>query len=110
MASPVANRSAALERVAVDCSLGSDTFRARSFRYTESLGQPFSGILEATSKNAAIDFGQLLGKPLTVTATLPGGGKQHRSGLVRRVLQTGFERDLAIYELEIVPWIACLEL
>jgi type VI secretion system secreted protein VgrG len=110
MASPAANRSATLERVAIDCSLGSDAFKTRSFRYTESLGQPFMGVLEATSKNAAIDFGQLLGKPLTVTATLPGGGQQHRSGLVRRVLQTGFERDLAVYELEIVPWIACLEL
>jgi type VI secretion system secreted protein VgrG len=110
MASPAANRSAALERVAIDCSLGSDALKARSFRYTESLGQPFMGFLEATSNNANIDFGQLLGTPLTVTATLPGGGKQHRSGLVRRVLQTGFERDLAVYELEIVPWIACLEL
>ena len=110
MANPAANRSAALERVAVDSSLGSDALKARSFRYTESLGQPFTGVLEASSKNASIDCGQLLGTPLTVTATLPGGGQQHRSGLVRRVVQTGFERDLAVYELEIVPWIACLEL
>ena len=110
MASPAGNRSAALERVAVDCSLGKDAFKARSFRYTDSLGQPFTGVLEASSKDAKIEFGQLLGKPLTVTATLPGGGQQHRSGLVRRVVQTGFERDLAVYELEIVAWIACLEL
>jgi len=110
MAGPVANRSAGLERVVVDCSLGTDAFRPRSFRYSESLGQPFTGILEAHSQNANIDFGQLLGKPLTVTATLPGGGQQHRSGLVRRVRQTGFEGNLAVYRLEIVPWIACLEL
>ena len=110
MASPLANRSAVLERVVVDCSLGSDAFKARSFQYRESLGQPFSGILEAQSQNANIDFGQLLGKPLTVATTLPGGGQQHHSGLVRRVRQTGFEGNLAIYRLEIVPWIACLEL
>jgi len=110
MAGPVANRSSGLERVVVDCSLGSDAFKLRSFRYSESLGQPFTGILEAHSQNADIDFGQLLGKPLTVTTTLPNGGQQHRSGLVRCARQTGFEGNLAIYRLEIVPWIACLEL
>ena len=110
MASPLASRSAALERVVVVCSLGSDTFKARSFHFRESLGQPFLGILEAQSQSANIDFGQLLGKPLTVTTTLPDGGTQHRSGLVRRVRQTGFEGKLAIYRLEIAPWIACLEL
>lgn len=110
MASPLASRSAALERVVVDCSLGSDTFTARSFHFRDSLGRPFLGILEAQSQNANINFGQLLGKPLTVTTALPGGGEQHRSGLVRCVRQTGFEGRLAIYRLEIVPWIACLEL
>ena len=110
MASPLASRSETLERVVVDCSLGSDTLKARSFQFRESLGQPFIGVVEAQSQDANIDFWQLLGKPLTVTATLPGGGDQHRSGLVRRVRQTGFEGKLAIYRLEIVPWIACLEL
>jgi len=110
MAIPLASRSATLERVDVVCSLGSDTFKARSFHFRDSLGQPFLGILEAQSQSANIDFGQLLGKPLTVTTTLPDGGKQHRSGLVRRVRQTGFEGKLAIYRLEIAPWIACLEL
>jgi len=110
MASPLASRSATLDRVVVDCSLGGGTFTARSFHFRETLGRPFSGVLEAQSEDGNIDFGQLLGRPLTVTVTLPGGGEQHRSGLVRGVRQTGFAGRLAIYRLEIAPWIACLEL
>ena len=110
MATPQSSQSSFIKSVAVDCSLGSDAFKLRSFHYTESLGQPFKGVLELQSDNANIDFAQLLGKPMTVSITLPGGGQRHYSGLARCIRQTGDAGNTALYRAEIVPWITCLEL
>ena len=110
MATPQSSQSSFIKSVAVDCSLGSDAFTLRSFHYTESLGQPFKGMLELQSDNADIDFAQLLGKPMTVSVTLPGGGQRDYSGLARCIRQTGDAGNTALYRAEIVPWITCLEL
>jgi len=77
MATPQSSQSSFIKNVAVDCSLGSDAFTLRSFHYTESLGQLlFKGVLEHQSDSADIDFAQLLGKPMTVSITLPDGGQR----------------------------------
>lgn len=81
-----------------------------SFRYRESLGSPFEGVIELRSDATDADLGGLLGKPVTVTVPLPSGGKRYFSGICFEAEQTGRLGDVAAYRLVIVPWIRLLDL
>lgn len=109
--SPPSSSSAAVVRgVSVKASLGSGPLLLRSFRYRERLGVPFEGVVEVVADDADLDLGEPLGKPVTVSVPLPGGGTRYFSGLCLEAEQTGVAGDVSAYRLVIVAWIRLLEL
>lgn len=109
MASPQSTAAHVVRGVAVQGVGPLGDAELASFRYRESLGAPFEGVLELRSDTFDADLGSLLGKPITVTVPLPEGGQRHFSGLCLEAEQTGTLGDLATYRAVIVPWIRLLE-
>ncbi|MEM0924940.1 MAG: contractile injection system protein, VgrG/Pvc8 family, partial [Planctomycetota bacterium] len=74
--------------VQVDSPYGDDLLFYRMSAY-EELGRPFRFDLELLSSNAKLDLLDALGKPVTVTLEVSGGGKRLLSGWVNRFTFAG---------------------
>lgn len=79
----------------------------------EHLSRPFSYALDLFSESATIDFGGLLGKPLSAHVELEDGSKRHFHGRVVRFTQgvtiQTVKKPLTAYRAEVVPWLSLLD-
>ena len=110
MASPLSTATHVVSGVTVQGAGPLEGAVVASFRYRESLGAPFEGMLDLQSDAIDADLGDLLGKPVTVTVPLPAGGERHFSGICLEAEQTGTLGDVSSYRLVLVPWIRLLDL
>jgi len=105
-----ASSAAVVQNVSVKTALGADIFQLRSFRFRDRLGEPFEGVLELQSGADSVDLGKLIGESVTVTVTLPAGGKRYFNGIVLEASQEVAASDTTRYRLVMGPWLALLEL
>jgi type VI secretion system secreted protein VgrG len=57
------------------------------------------------SEDSALDFQQIIGKPITVTLSLGDGSKHYFNGIVGRFIQEETNARLTRYHAEIHPWL-----
>jgi type VI secretion system secreted protein VgrG len=96
--------------VDVTTPLGKDAFTFRELWGEESLSGLFRFDVVLDSKDGNVDFKKLVGKDITVTATLPGGKKRHFNGLIARVAQGETDPGATQYRIEVrpKPWLLTL--
>lgn len=82
----------------VSTPFGSDQLLLDSFEMTERLSAPFHLRLVMVSEHGDLDFSQIVGQPVTVTATDEQDRKSYFHGIVGRFRQEGF-----IYTAEVHP-------
>ncbi len=94
----------------VSSPLGADDLLADTLEGSEGISELFSFRLHMRSGSASLDAAALVGKSMSVTIGAPGAAPRQLSGLVARFVQTGQDRDFAVYEAELVPslWLLTL--
>jgi len=110
LATPLSSAANVVFGVGIKTALGDDRFVLRSFRYRESLGEPFEAVVDGISDDGKVDLKALLGTSATVRVPLPAGGKRYFSGIVLEARQTGRSGDTFGYRLMLVSWLRLLGL
>lgn len=110
MAAALSTSASVVRGITVATPLGDRAFSLRSFRYRETIGQPFEGVIDVVGSDREVDLDALLGKAVTVSVPLPAGGSRHFSGLCLEARQTGRLGDEFSYRLVIVPWLRLLDM
>ncbi|QJE01565.1 type VI secretion system tip protein VgrG [Massilia forsythiae] len=77
---------------------------------SEGISELFKFNLHMRSGSTSLSAASAVGQPMTVTMSIPGGSKRYISGMVARFVQSGFDRDFATYEAELVPMLWLLTL
>ncbi len=91
-------------------TLGDDALLLESFEGVERMSTPFRYVLRALAESPDIDMKALLTKPLVLTLVLHGA-ERHVHGNISRMKLAGIGDDgLALYEIELVPWLWFLNL
>lgn len=93
------------------CStLGANDLLLDSMEGSEGLSELFKFSLHMRSASTSLDAANVVGKDMTVTLAIPGAATRYVSGMVARFIQSGQDRDFAIYEAELVPalWLLTL--
>ena len=99
----------------IDTPLGKDVLLLSKFSGTEKLSAPFSFRLELISENRSIAFEDIIGKAVTVSVILAGGGQRYFNGIVSRFSQgrgngeASAETGFSHYTADIVPWFWLLD-
>ena len=99
----------------IDTPLGKDVLLLSKFSGTEKISAPFSFHLELISENRSIAFENIIGKAVTVSVTLAGGGQRYFNGIVSRFSQgrgsgeASAETGFSPYTADIVPWFWLLD-
>ncbi len=84
--------------------LGSDALFVAGFTGTEGISRPFSFDLDLRALNSApIPFERVLGQPMTLAMTKPGGGTRFFSGFCSRFSAGGRDARYTSYRAELVP-------
>ncbi|NWA07233.1 type VI secretion system Vgr family protein [Pseudomonas gingeri] len=89
----------------INSPLGPDVLLLKDFGGGEELGRLFDYELHLTSSDGAIDLNQLLGKPMSLTLQLQGGGARHFHGIVARCSQNVSQGQFASYSVTLRPWL-----
>jgi type VI secretion system secreted protein VgrG len=88
----------------VTTPLSPDTLLPVEFSGQEAISQLFSFELDLIAENdKEIAFDKLLGKPVSATLNLPGGGTRTFHGICNRFSQGGRDRVFTAYRLHMVP-------
>jgi type VI secretion system secreted protein VgrG len=89
----------------------SDAMTLVSFRGEEGISQTFSFQLELSSASSSLDFGQILGKQITIALLLPAGQSQYLNGVVTSFSQgVHSENGSTMYFAQIEPWFSLLRM
>jgi type VI secretion system secreted protein VgrG len=90
--------------------LGPDDLLLDGLEGSEGISELFSFTLHMRSGSTSLDAASVVGKDMTVTIAADGTTKRHVSGMVTRFVQSGQDRDFAIYEAELAPalWLLTL--
>jgi type VI secretion system secreted protein VgrG len=93
--------------------LGADDLLLDRMEGSEGISELFSFSLHIRSASASLDAASVVGKAMTVTIgadAAAGNGPRYVSGMVTRFVQSGQDRDFAIYEAELAPalWLLTL--
>src|ERR1700735_5193638 len=89
----------------------SDTLQVVSLSGREALSETFLFELELSSTNASIDFSQILGQPVALTFTLPGGDTQDTHGIATAFRQGAISPTGSVsYFARMEPWTALLRM
>ncbi|WP_295472309.1 contractile injection system protein, VgrG/Pvc8 family, partial [uncultured Pseudomonas sp.] len=67
--------------------LGPDVLLLKDMTGGDELGRLFHYELQLTARDGSLDLNQLLGKPMSLSLQLPGGGQRHFHGIVARCSQ-----------------------
>lgn len=90
--------------------LGPDDLLLDSMEGSEGLSELFQFDLHMRSGSTSLSAESVVGKYMTVTLKVPGAATRHFSGMVARFIQTGQDRDFAVYQAQLVPalWLLTL--
>lgn len=77
---------------------------------SEGISELFKFHLHMRSGSTSLGAATVVGQSMTVMMTIPGGAKRYITGMVSRFVQSGFDRDFATYEAELVPMLWLLTL
>lgn len=84
-------------------TFGADDLLLDSLEGSEGISELFRFTLQMRSTKTALDAALALGQEFTVTIAPGDGAPRIVSGIVTRFIQSGQERDFAIYEAELAP-------
>ena len=90
--------------------LGADDLLLDSMEGSEGLSELFRFNLHMRSGSTSLSAEAVVGKYMTVTISVPGADPRNVSGMVARFVQTGQDKDFAVYEAELVPTLWLLTL
>lgn len=85
--------------------LGADKLLLKSFHGEERISKLFHFTLELQSQDHNIDFTKIVGKSVTLSIQLAGGGTQYLNGIVGRFVQSGSDKRLSTYYADLHPWL-----
>lgn len=90
--------------------LGADDLLADAMQGQEGVSELFQFNLRMRSGRTDLAASSIVGKPVTVTLQVEKGPQRHVSGLCNRFVHSGFDRDFATYEAQLVPrlWLLTL--
>ncbi len=91
--------------IQISTPLGDGKLAISSLHGEERISGLFHYTLEMTSQDNALDFTQLVGKPVAITMALPSGDKDYRHGIVGRFIQAGKNKRFTTYYADIHPWL-----
>ena len=83
--------------------LGPKTLRLRALTGEERISGLFHFRLEMRSRESDIDFGQIVGRSVTVTMSLAGAVQRYVNGVVGRFVQGDGSADAAVYYADLYP-------
>ncbi|POA34943.1 MULTISPECIES: type VI secretion system Vgr family protein [unclassified Pseudomonas] len=89
----------------VTSPLGPEVLLLKDMGGGEELGRLFNYELQLHSLDNAIDLNQLLGKPMSLSLQLDGGGERHFHGIVARCSQNVDQGQFASYQVTLRPWL-----
>jgi len=96
--------------ISVTTPLGADKFILRGFSGEESISGLLLLNLDMLSTDSNVDFSKVLGESATVTVLLGGTEKRYINGIITRFVQAGATGDKTIYQAELQPEIALMQL
>ncbi|WNW12475.1 type VI secretion system tip protein VgrG [Pseudomonas sp. DTU_2021_1001937_2_SI_NGA_ILE_001] len=85
--------------------LGPDVLLLKDMTGGDELGRLFHYELQLTARDGSLDLNQLLGKPMSLSLQLPGGGQRHFHGIVARCSQNADQGQFASYQVTLKPWL-----
>jgi type VI secretion system secreted protein VgrG len=89
---------------------GVDDLLLDSMEGSEGISELFKFNLHMRSSSTSLSAATIVGKSVTVTLAIEGGATRYVSGMVSRFIQSGFDREFASYEAEVVPMLWLLTL
>lgn len=89
----------------VNSPLGPDALLLRDMSGSDELGCLFEYELQLVSSDSSIDLNQVLGKPMSLSIQLPGGGQRYFHGIAARAGQTIDSGQFAAYQITLRPWL-----
>jgi type VI secretion system secreted protein VgrG len=89
----------------IDTPLGPDVLILRSFTGAEGLSQLYKFELDLFTEGPAINFADIIGKPVTIRVELFEDNERFFHGVISRFAQTGSETGIIHYRAEMVPWL-----
>jgi len=89
--------------VKVKSPFGPDDLLLDSLEGSEGISELFRFTLHMRSPNTALDAATVLGQEITVTIDPDGIAPRLLGGIVTRFVQSGQDRDFAIYDAELAP-------
>jgi type VI secretion system secreted protein VgrG len=90
--------------MAVSTPLGQDVLLLVGFNGREALSQLFHFELELLAeKHAPVAFDGVVGRNVTVSMRMPGGGKRYFNGIVQRFTQRGRDEIFTHFRATVVP-------
>jgi type VI secretion system secreted protein VgrG len=94
----------------VTTPFGTDDLLLDAMEGSEGISELFKFNLHMRSEKTSLSAASIVGKPVTVKMAITGGTERYINGIVSRFVQSGFNRDFASYEAEIVPklWLLTL--
>jgi type VI secretion system secreted protein VgrG len=96
--------------LSVTTPLGTDALLLDAMEGSEGISELFKFNLHMRSDQISLSAAQIVGKAVTVKMAIQGGSTRYITGIVSRFIQSGFNRDFASYEAELVPklWLLTL--
>ena len=91
--------------IAIHSPLGADTLLLRSFTLHEEIGRLFQLEADLISADPNINFDDIIGQKATIRLDLGNGKTRYFNGVVSRFVQTGQDKDYALYKATVVPWL-----
>lgn len=82
---------------------GADDLLVDSLEGSEGISELFRFTLHMRSPNIGLDAATALGQEITVTIDPDGASPRLLGGIVTRFVQSGQDRDFAVYDAELVP-------
>jgi type VI secretion system secreted protein VgrG len=94
----------------VTTPFGTDDLLLDAMEGSEGISELFKFNLHMRSEKTSLSAASIVGKPVTVKIAITGGTERYINGIVSRFVQSGFNRDFASYEAELVPklWLLTL--
>ncbi|HTV24732.1 MAG TPA: type VI secretion system tip protein TssI/VgrG [Polyangiaceae bacterium] len=96
-------------RVAVVKSVLGDALVLVAMRGSEELGRPFRYELDLTATDPDVDFGAVLGQPMTVELELHDGSARQFTGYVTELSLAGGVGRKVLYRAVLRPWLMLMD-
>ncbi|KAB8044238.1 type VI secretion system Vgr family protein [Janthinobacterium aquaticum] len=96
--------------LSVSSPFGKDDLLLDAMEGSEGISELFKFHLHMRSGSTSLAAASIVGKSMTVTLAVDGAAKRYVTGMVSRFIQSGYDRDFASYEAELVPalWLLTL--